>query len=166
MQTYHLPTLLVQNQACVFNTYQGNCHFVWYNRNLHAFNQKSTHKEWKGVINGPSQPMSCVKSVCIIKSFGPLYFYEIDLCLTEKLVIPTADQNSMLNRKYELLDTTPPLLRDLVKISTRKLWHTSSFSLERTDFKNVIFEKIPWAHSEVAEVAEVKRPRNSKQQKF
>ena len=57
---------------------------------------------------------------------------------------------------------TPPLWRDLVKISTRKLWHTSSFSLERTDFKNVIFEKIPWAPSEVAEVAEVKRPQNSK----
>ena len=50
---------------------------------------------------------------------------------------------------------TPPLWRDLVKISTTKLWHTSSFLLERTDFKNVIFEKIPWAPSEVAEVAEV-----------
>ena len=32
---------------------------------------------------------------------------------------------------------TPPLWRDLVKISTTKLWHTSSFSLECTDFKNV-----------------------------
>ena len=32
-----------------------------------------------------------------------------------------------------------------------KLWHTSFFSFERTDFKNVIFEKIPWAPSEVAE---------------
>ena len=57
---------------------------------------------------------------------------------------------------------TPPLWRDLVQISTTKLWHTSSFSLERNDFKNVIFEKIPWAPSEVAEVAEVKRPWNSK----
>ena len=54
-------------------------------------------------------------------------------------------------------NNTPPLWRYLVKISTRKLWHTSSNSLERTDFKNVIFEKIPWA-----EVSEVKWPRNSK----
>ena len=60
----------------------------------------------------------------------------------------------------------PPLWKDLVKISSRKLWHTSSFSLERTDFKNVIFEKIHWAHSEDAEVAEVKQPQNPKQQKF
>ena len=60
---------------------------------------------------------------------------------------------------------TPPLWRDLVKILTTKLWHTLSFLLERTDFKNVIFEKNLWAPSEVAEVAEVaevKRPRNSK----
>ena len=57
---------------------------------------------------------------------------------------------------------TPPLWPDLVKILTRKPRHASSFSLECTDFKNVIFEKIPWAHSEDAEVAEVKRPRNSK----
>ena len=42
--------------------------------------------------------------------------------------------------------TTPPLWRDLVEISTRKLWHTSTFSLEGTDFKNVIFEKNPWGH--------------------
>ena len=33
-------------------------------------------------------------------------------------------------------------------------------------FKNVIFEKIPLPLSEVAEVAEVKRPRNPKQWKF
>ena len=39
--------------------------------------------------------------------------------------------------------------------STTKLWHTSSFLFERTDFRNVIFEKIPWAPSKVAEV---KRP--------
>ena len=58
--------------------------------------------------------------------------------------------------------STPPLWRDLVKISQIKLWHTSSFLLERTDFENVIFEKIPWAPSEDAEVAEVKQPRNPK----
>ena len=46
---------------------------------------------------------------------------------------------------------TPPLWRDLVKWLTRKLWHTSYFLLERTDFKNVIFEKNPWAPSEVSE---------------
>jgi hypothetical protein len=61
---------------------------------------------------------------------------------------------------------TPPLWTDLVKKLTRKPRHTSSFSLECTDFKNVIFEKIPWAHSEDAEVAEVKRPRNPKRRKF
>ena len=37
-------------------------------------------------------------------------------------------------------------------MSTTKLWHTSFFSLENSDFKNVIFEKIPWAPSEVVEV--------------
>ena len=54
---------------------------------------------------------------------------------------------------------TPPLWTDLVKILTRKPRHASSFSLECTNFKNVIFEKIPWAHSEDAEV---KQPRNPK----
>ena len=34
--------------------------------------------------------------------------------------------------------------------------------MEPTDFKNVIFENIHWALFEVAEVAEVKQPRNSK----
>ena len=57
---------------------------------------------------------------------------------------------------------TPPLWTDLVKISAKKPRHASSFSFECTDFKNVIFEKIHWAHSEDAEVAEVKRPRNPK----
>ena len=61
---------------------------------------------------------------------------------------------------------TPPLWRDLVKSLTRKPRHTSSLSLECTDFKNVIFEKNPWAPSEVAEVVGVKRPRNPKQRKF
>ena len=37
-------------------------------------------------------------------------------------------------------------------MSTTKLWHTSSFSLENSDFKNEIFETIPWAPSEVAKV--------------
>ena len=57
---------------------------------------------------------------------------------------------------------TPPLWIDLVKISSRKPRNASSFSLEYSDLKNVIFEKIHWAHSEDAEVAEVKRPRNPK----
>ena len=56
-----------------------------------------------------------------------------------------------------------PLWRDLVKILATKPRYASSFSLECTDFKNVIFKKIHWAPSEVAEVAEVKQPRNSKQ---
>ena len=38
--------------------------------------------------------------------------------------------------------------------------------MEPTDFKNVIVENIPPAIFEDAEVAEVKQPRNLKQQKF
>ena len=64
------------------------------------------------------------------------------------------------------IGSTPPLWRDLVKISTRKLWHTLSFLLERTNFKSIIFEKIPWATSEVAEVAEVKRPQTTSKLKI
>ena len=63
-------------------------------------------------------------------------------------------------------DATPHLWTDLVKNFTRKQRHALSFSLECTDFKNVIFEKIPWAPSEDAEVAEVKQPRNSKRWKL
>ena len=44
--------------------------------------------------------------------------------------------------------------------------YSAFWSVEQTDFKNVIVENIPWALFEDAEVAEVKRPRNSKQQKF
>ena len=40
------------------------------------------------------------------------------------------------------------------------------WSVEHTDFKNVIVENIPPALSEDAEVAKVKRPRNSKRRKF
>ena len=61
---------------------------------------------------------------------------------------------------------TPPLWTDLVKILTSKPGHSSSFLLECTNFKNVIFEKIPLPLSEVAEVAEVKQPQNPKRQKF
>ena len=39
------------------------------------------------------------------------------------------------------LQNTPPLWTDLVKVSSRKPRHASSFSLECTDFKNIIFEK-------------------------
>ena len=39
-------------------------------------------------------------------------------------------------------------------------------SVEQTDFKSVIVENIHWALFEDAEVAEVKRPRNSKRRKF
>ena len=37
---------------------------------------------------------------------------------------------------------TPPLWTDLLKILPIKPIHASSFALECTDFKNVIFEKI------------------------
>ena len=45
--------------------------------------------------------------------------------------------NAQVNTNNSL---TPPLWRDLVKILTIKLWHTSSFLLERTDFENLFFE--------------------------
>jgi hypothetical protein len=61
---------------------------------------------------------------------------------------------------------TPPLWTDLVKILTTKPSYRSFFSAWCTDFKNVIFEKIPWAPSEVAKSSEVKQPRNPKPQKF
>ena len=65
--------------------------------------------------------------------------------------------------EMDLFRVTPPLWTDLVKILTSKPGHSSSFLLECTDFKNVIFENIPLPLSEVAEVAEVKQPRNPKQ---
>ena len=64
-----------------------------------------------------------------------------------------------INSNYFVI---PPLWTDLVKISSRKPSRASSFSLECTDFNNVIFEKNHWAHSEDAKVAEVKRPPNPK----
>ena len=67
-------------------------------------------------------------------------------------------QSTPCNSTY-LTGSTPPLWTDLVKMLTRKPRHASSLSLECTDFKNVIFEKIHWAHSEDAEV---KRPQNPK----
>ena len=62
------------------------------------------------------------------------------------------------------IDITPPLWTDLVKNYSRKPRHTSSFSLECTDFKK--FWKKYRAHSEDTEVAEVKRPQNTKWRKF
>ena len=44
--------------------------------------------------------------------------------------------------------------------------YSAFWSAEQTDFKNVIVENIHWALFEDAEVAEVKRPRNSKRRKF
>ena len=58
---------------------------------------------------------------------------------------------------------TPPLWTDLVKILTSKPAHSSSFLLECTDFKNVIFENIPLPLSQVAEVnLEIQNNENSK----
>ena len=54
-----------------------------------------------------------------------------------------------------------PSVRGGLVISTRKLWYISSFLLERSDLKNVTFEKTPWAPSEVTEV---KRGRMVKEQ--
>ena len=83
-------------------------------------------------------------------------FVCIKLFIVAQLLAPVI----FVTAKWPLV--TPPLWTDLVKISSRKLRHASSFSLECTDFKYVIFEKIHWAHSEDAKVAEVKRPRNPK----
>ena len=50
-----------------------------------------------------------------------------------------------------------PLPRDLMKIPTSKLGHSSFFTLKCTDFKNVILEKNPLPLSEVAEVNQQSR---------
>ena len=55
----------------------------------------------------------------------------------------------------------PPLWRDLVKIENfdqKAVTYLIFFLLERTDLKNVIFEKKFSASSEVTEVAKVKQP--------
>ena len=62
-----------------------------------------------------------------------------------------------IGAEFNHLHITPPLWTDLVKMTSRKLRHASSFSFERTDFKNVIFENIPWAHSEDAEVDQAEK---------
>ena len=60
-----------------------------------------------------------------------------------------------IDSKWNRFPCTPPVWRDLVKISTRKLWHYSPISLEYTNLKNVIFENTPpVAPSEVAKVKE------------
>ena len=64
----------------------------------------------------------------------------------------------MHNGEHEL--HTPPLWTDLVKMFSRKLRHASFFSFEPTDFKNVIFENIHWAHSE--DDLEIQNDENSK----
>ena len=46
---------------------------------------------------------------------------------------------------------------------TNSALYSAFWSVEPTDFKNVIFENIHWA---LFEVAEVKQPRNPKRQKF
>ena len=81
--------------------------------------------------------------------------------LNEYVSISTPDlAHSLKSVYYNINLDTPHLWRDLVKILTRKLRHTSSFSLECTDFKNVIFEKIHWAHSKDA--PEIQNDENSK----
>ena len=49
---------------------------------------------------------------------------------------------------------------------TNSALYSAFWSVELTDFKNVIVENIHWALSEDAKVTKVKRPRNPKQQKF
>ena len=61
----------------------------------------------------------------------------------------------------------PSSVERFSEILMRKPRNASFFSLECTDFKNVIFEKIPWTPSEDAEVAksndlEIQNNKNSK----
>ena len=53
-----------------------------------------------------------------------------------------------------------------IKVKWIVHYYSAFWSVEQTDFKNVIVENIHWALIEDAEVAEVKRPRNSKRRKF
>ena len=53
-----------------------------------------------------------------------------------------------------------------IKVKQNSVLYSAFWSVEPTDFKNVIIENIHWTLSEDAEVAEVKQPRNSKRWKF
>ena len=63
-----------------------------------------------------------------------------------------------------LADTYLSRFKD--KNQANRALYSVNYSVEHTDFKNVIVENIPPALSEDAEVAEVKQPRNSKRRKF
>ena len=53
-----------------------------------------------------------------------------------------------------------------IKVKQNRALYSAFWSVEQTDFKNVIVENIHWALFEDAKFAKVKRPRNSKRQKF
>ena len=66
----------------------------------------------------------------------------------------------------QLESATPGLSGFWDQSQANSALYSAFWSVEQTDFKNVIVENIPPALFEDAEVAEVKRPRNSKRRKF
>ena len=77
-------------------------------------------------------------------------------------LVCVAESDHTYLQKY----TTPGLSGVWDQNRVNSTLYIAFWSVEPTDFKNVIIENIPPALSEDAEVAEVKRPRNSKRQKF
>ena len=134
-------------------------HSVWFSSHPATTSDRDPMRPWSTWTIGfwSSKGQSLTQNIFLWNSSMPIFITELVLLIKTP---PFYEVNSF-NRR-----ATPPLWPDLVKIWTRKRRHASSFSLECTDFKNVIFEKIHWAHSEDTEVAEVKRPRNSKRWKF
>ena len=148
--------ILSSSIKVVLSTFENN---VFYFRYRHQTSKASSF--WKQKYSR----LRCllVKGLVICFYFGwsgsILHFRQNIIKVGSKSWLLTCSSNITLS-------LTPPLWRDLVKILTRRQRHSSSFSLECADFKNVIFENISLPLSEVAEVAEVKRPRNPKRQKF
>ena len=73
---------------------------------------------------------------------------------------------NFLNFKHDYVSYTPGLSGFWDQSQANSALYSAIWSVEQTDFKNVAVENIHWALFEDAEVAEVKRPRNSKRQKF
>ena len=92
-----------------------------------------------------------------------------------KIMLLVNKSECMHNYRYRQSFSSPPLSRFSNTPGLSGFWDQSQansalyrafWSVEQTDFKNVIVENIHWALFEDAEVAEVKQPRNSKRREF
>ena len=73
---------------------------------------------------------------------------------------------NLLVKEILLTAITPGLSGFWYQSQANSALYSAFWSVEQTDFKNLIVENIHWALFEDAEVAEVKRPRNQKRRKF